>query len=83
MSRDIVKQPDAQLLFDAGALVKAVVVKAPLETKGYHLIFEGKHKQKYIFASARKPKEPRAFRSYDGAVQMADRLGFRKVEVIL
>lgn len=83
MSKDIVKQPDAQLLFDAGALVKATVVKAPLEEKGCNLIFEGKNKQQYVFASARKPKEPRIFKTYDGAIQMAERLGFKKVDVAL
>ncbi|MEZ9657910.1 hypothetical protein [Vibrio sp. 10N.261.52.F3] len=83
MNKEIVKQVDAQLLFDAGALTKAIVVKAPLETKGCNLILVGSKKQQYVFASARKHKEPRIFRSYDGAIQMAERLGFKKVEVTL
>lgn len=83
MTKEIVKQVDAQLLFDAGALSKAIVVKAPLEEKGCNLILEGTKKQQYVFASARKYKEARVFKSYDGAIQMAERLGFRKVEVNL
>lgn len=83
MTSEIVKQVDAQLLFDAGVLAKAIVVKAPIAGKGCNLILVGTKKQQYVFASVRKYKEARIFKSYDGAIQMAERLGFKKIEVSL
>lgn len=83
MVNEIIQQSEVQLLFNAGVLEKAVVVKSPLLDKNYELLFQGKKKQQYVFASLRKQNEPRLFKSFDGAINMAERIGFKKVEINL
>ncbi len=83
MTIEILKQPEIQLLFDANALSKAVVTNAPLEKGCCNLTFIGKNGIKYVFATARMYKEARNFKSYNGAIKMAERIGFKKIEVTL
>jgi hypothetical protein len=78
----IVQQMEAQLLFDAGTLKSATVIDAPFGEEGCNLMLEGKNKMQYFIASARHPDSARSFKTFDGAIKMARRLGFKKVEVV-
>ncbi|MBY7814406.1 plasmid replication protein RepB [Vibrio fluvialis] len=66
---------DLRLLFDAGSLKKAQIVRAPMGT-GYILLID-----KHIVQAQRGGD--RLFKSIDAAVESAHNIGFRKVEVVL
>lgn len=66
---------DLILLFDSGALKKAVVVQATM-LGGYHLMCDSH------LLSAQRGGE-RVFKTIDSACESAKRIGFRKVEVQL
>ena len=66
---------DLILLFDAGSLKKAKVVKAPLD-KGYHLLVD-----KHVLQAQRGGD--RVFKTIDAACESASKVGFKKVEVCL
>jgi hypothetical protein len=68
---------EMQAVFNAGGLVSATIVKAPL-VGGYILIVKTKSGQdKAMTAQRDKNGEPRGFKTIDAAVASAVKVGFQ------
>lgn len=73
---------EAKTLFDAGVLVRAVVVRAPMAAAGWHLeLF--KKGGKTGDGIERQRGGYRVYATIDAAVASAEAIGFRQVEVSL
>lgn len=72
---------EAKTLFDAGVLVRAVVVRAPMAA-GYHLELFRKG-AKAGEAIERQRGGYRVYATIDAAVASAEAIGFRQIEVVL
>ena len=67
--------------FDLGYYKEALIVAAPME-QGYNVALRGRGL--WVFAgSARKPKEPRIFKSLDAAMSALQGVGFQTATIEL
>lgn len=74
---------EMKAVFDAGGLVSATVVRAPL-VGGWMLLVKTKNGNDKPLTSQRDTKgEPRGFKTVDGAISSASKIGFMKVNVDL
>lgn len=73
---------EAKTLFDAGVLVRAVVVRAPMAAAGWHLELYRKS-ARTCEAIERQRGGFRVFATIDAAVASAEAIGFRQIEVVL
>ena len=76
------QESQAKLLFDHGGLAKAVVVPAPMG-HGWHLHVVKFGKNGDIEIIERQRGGWRVFKTVDAAVNTANEIGFRRVEVEL
>lgn len=74
---------EMKAIFDAGGLVSATVVRAPL-VGGWMLLVKTKNGNDKALTSQRDTKgEPRGFKTVDGAISSARKIGFAKATVEL
>ncbi|EEA5695205.1 hypothetical protein DI362_23820 [Salmonella enterica subsp. enterica serovar Richmond] len=67
--------------FDLGFYKEALIVAAPMQ-QGYNVALKGRGL--WVFAgSARKPKEPRIFKSLDAAMSALQGIGFQTATIEL
>ncbi|KAB0299143.1 hypothetical protein F2Z80_25285 [Vibrio fortis] len=77
------EQDRIRLLFDQGALKKAVITFVELEAKEYRVHFVSRVGDNVVCVKARTSEE-RIFKSLDAAVSFVKKIGFKKsVEVQL
>jgi hypothetical protein len=72
-----------QVAFDAGGLISAAIVRAPL-MNGYILIVKNKNGVEHVMTAQRDTAgHPRSFKTIDAAVANAQKIGFMTVNVDL
>lgn len=75
-------QDELKIRFDAGYHSEAIIVSAPMTTKGFNVALRGRGYWVWV-ASARKPKEPREFKSLDAAMSAVASIGFKTATIEL
>lgn len=79
--KNCMDQKELKIRFDAGYHKEALITSAPM-SGGYHAAVKGKGYWVMV-ASARKPKEPREFKSIDAAMSALESIGFKKAVIEL
>ncbi|EHH3659964.1 plasmid replication protein RepB [Vibrio parahaemolyticus] len=76
-----VPQANIKSGFDTGFYREALIVAAPMQ-QGYNVALKGKGLWVFV-GSARKPKEPRVFKSLDAAMSAIQGIGFQTATIEL
>lgn len=77
------EQDQIRLLFDQGALKKAVITSVAMRGNEFHVHFVSKQGENIVCVKARSNIE-RVFKSLDAAVSLVQKVGFkRNIEVQL
>jgi len=71
---------EARILFEAGALESCTVAPAPLGKDGEWTILLGCKKRSEPYTLAAQREEIRVFKSADGAIKTAKKIGFRTIK---
>lgn len=75
-------QDELKIRFDSGFHTEALIVSAPMVQKGFNVAIKGRGYWVWV-ASARKPKEPREFKSLDAAMSAVAAIGFKSATIEL
>lgn len=79
-TNDSIDTKTAKILFDLGALSSAVAVPAPLQPSGYWLLQFQCDNRRDPYTLAAQREDRRVFKSADGVLSTASKIGFREVK---
>lgn len=79
-TKDSIDTKTAKTLFEVGALSCAVAVPAPLEREGYWLLQFQCENRRDPYTLAAQREDRRVFKSADGVLSTALKIGFREVK---